>query len=145
MLMKQEHENLRAAPVSRAFIPLPRVARATSPTRWATCPAKDHDLRMTNVARPRDCECLKHVLTGAAYCGPRAPLGLGLVEYIMPVFSPAPRKIETGKCAIARCGATSFCFLPLGIFLVVKKQHLFRSKLEYLEILSLRCIRLVQV
>ena len=31
MLMKQEHGNLRAAPGSRAFTPLPRVARATSP------------------------------------------------------------------------------------------------------------------
>ena len=42
----------------------------------------------------------------------RAVLGLGLVDYIMPAFSPAPGKSQTGKCALARRGATSFCFLP---------------------------------
>src|SRR5882724_12960995 len=41
---------------------------------------------------------------------PSRPLGLGLLEYIMLVFSPAPGKSKVGKCAIARCGATSFCF-----------------------------------
>ena len=45
MLMKIEHKNLRTAPAP------PRVARATSPTRWATCPAKDRDLRMARTPR----------------------------------------------------------------------------------------------
>src|SRR5882724_10154970 len=91
MLMKIEHGNLRTAPA-----PLPRVARATSPTRWATCPAEDRD-RQTGV--------------------PARPLGLGPVEYNLPLFSPVPGKSQTGKCAMVRCGATSFCFLPPWIFL----------------------------
>src|SRR5882724_12206409 len=43
---------------------------------------------------------------------PSPPLGLGLVEYSVPHFSPLPGKSKIGKCAMARCGAISFCFLP---------------------------------
>src|SRR5882724_3116363 len=68
---------------------------------------------------------------------PSPPLGLGLVEYFISAFSPAPEKSQTGKCAIARCGATSFCFYPSGKN-VVKKQHLFES--GSLEILRFRCV-----
>ena len=45
MLMKQEHENLRGHPGIPVFTPPSWVARATSPTRWAICPAKDRDRR----------------------------------------------------------------------------------------------------
>src|SRR5882724_10989879 len=105
MLMKIEHGNLRTAPA-----PLPRVARATSPTRWATCPAEDRDRQIGVPARA---------------------LGLGPVEYLQPLFSPAPGKSQTGKCAIERRGATSFGFLTSLKKNVVKKQHLYRKASEY--------------
>jgi len=57
----------------------------------------------------------------------RAVLGLGLVEYSKPRFSPVPGKSQAGQCAIARRGATSFCFLPSSEKMVGKKQHLFRA------------------
>src|SRR5882724_906491 len=67
---------------------------------------------------------------------PSPPLGLGLVEYIRPLFSPVPGKSKDGKCAIARRGATSFCFLPPLEKNVGKKQHLIGAK--SLEILRFR-------
>src|SRR5882724_9566667 len=59
---------------------------------------------------------------------PSPPLGLGLVEYIRPLFSPVPGKSKDGKCAIARRGATSFCFLPPLEKIVGKKQHLIGAR-----------------
>src|SRR5882724_12127880 len=56
------------------------------------------------------------------------PLGLGLVEYSTPRFSPVPGKSQTGKCAIARRGAISFRFLPSLEKNVVEKQHLFGTR-----------------
>ena len=44
----------------------------------------------------------------------RVPSGWGWVEYSMPLFSPVPGKSQTGKCAIARRGAASFCFLTFS-------------------------------
>src|SRR5882724_3471635 len=42
---------------------------------------------------------------------PSPPLGLGLVEYSVPHFSPLPGKSKIGKCAIVRRGAASFRLL----------------------------------
>ena len=105
MLMKIEHGNLRAAPASRAFIPLPRGSSGYQPDPLGNLPS----------GRPRP-----------ANRRTRAPLGLGRVEYSLPLFSPIPGKSQTGKCAIARRGAASFCFLPLfKFFLPVKKRQPF--------------------
>jgi len=42
----------------------------------------------------------------------RAVLGLGLVDYFQPLFSPVPGKSKIGKCAMVRRVATSFVFIP---------------------------------
>src|SRR5882724_8873512 len=107
MLMKIEHGNLRTAPA-----PLPRGSSGYQPDPLGNLPSE----------RPRP-----------ANRRTRAPLGLGPVEYSKPFFSPAPGKSQAGKCALARCGATSFCFLPTLEKIAGKKQHLFRSKPQNLE------------
>src|SRR5882724_5479544 len=81
MLMKIEHGNLRTAPA-----PLSRVARATSPTRWATCPAEDRDQQ-----------------TGV----PARPSGWDALSTVCPVFHPSPRKIASWE---TRAGAL-WCYL----------------------------------
>src|SRR5882724_13521344 len=96
MLMKIEHGNLRTAPA-----PLPGVARATSPTRWATCPAEDRDRQIGVPARPS---------------------GWGQLSTTRPFFT-RPRKIENWEM---RAGALwrylILFFTPFGKKRV-KKQH----------------------
>jgi len=128
MLMKIEHKNLRTAPAP------PRVARATSPTRWATCPAKDRDLRMARTPRSNRSLFLPPFRTGGCrleqagslccpsgaatkpsntfrpvqvHCIIRPVLGLGLVEYLTPDFSTTLRTIKK-----ARIPAYSRIFQP---------------------------------
>jgi len=76
MLMKQEHENLRAAPRRWAFVSLLRVARAISPTRWATCPAEDRDRQIGISARPS---------------------GWGQLSTARPSFHPPPENRKLGN------------------------------------------------
>src|SRR5882724_7044585 len=74
------------------------------------------DLRPAEHLRPELSRCngSTPITPQLQHSNPSPPLGLGLVEYILPLFSPVPGKSKNGKCAIARRGAASFCFYPLG-------------------------------
>jgi len=56
---------------------------------------------------------------------PARPSGWGQLSTTCPAFHPVPGISQTGKCALARRGATSFCFLPPFGKIAGKKQHLF--------------------
>src|SRR5882724_13467462 len=88
------------------------------------------DLRPAEHLRPELSQCngSTPITPQLQHSNPSPPLGLGLVEYILPLFSPVPGKSKDGKCAIARRGATSFCFVPTLGKIVGKKQHLFGAR-----------------
>ena len=104
MLMKQEHENLRAALRRWAFTPLPRVARAASPTRWATCPAEDRDRQIGVPARPS---------------------GWGQLSTARPSFHPSPEFANWEVRAGALWCYLIWFFTPPWEKLAGKKPHLF--------------------
>src|SRR5882724_11791340 len=87
MLMKIEHGNLRTAPA-----PLPGVARATSPTRWATCPAEDRDRQIGVPARPS---------------------GWGQLSTASPSFHPPPENRKLGNARWRAVVLPHFVFYPL--------------------------------
>src|SRR5882724_6807129 len=98
------------------------------------------DLRPAEHLRPELSQCngSTPITPQLQHSNPPPPLGLGLVEYRLPLFSPVPGKSKNGKCAIVRRGAASFCFLPPWKFFAGKKQHLFGA--ESLEILGFSCV-----
>jgi len=75
--MKQKHGNLRVMVDSMAFAPLPWVARATSPTRWATSPAEDREHRFSTAA-PVSGEAVPFWLGNTR--APRVPTGTPTVR-----------------------------------------------------------------
>src|SRR5882724_3699481 len=78
------------------------------------CWSAGEDPRHTEHSRPPlpRCNGSTPITPQLQHSNPPPPLGLGPVEYSKALFSPVPGKSQTGKCAIARRGATSFCFLP---------------------------------
>src|SRR5882724_5762468 len=111
MLMKIEHGNLRATPA-----PLPRVARATSPTRWATCPAEDRD-RQIGV--------------------PAHPSGWGQLSTSCPFFHPSPENRKLGSACWCAVVLPHFAFCPLWKKCGQKTTLVSES----LDILSFSCVR----
>jgi len=68
-------------------------------TVWQPVPPKlgGNPVRASvSLEMPGGNEYFNRVLTGAACCGTQS-LGLGLVEYIIPDFSTAPRKIKKSR------------------------------------------------